>query len=81
VVAAKVSGSDEQLGDAAILVDPKYPEEIAQAILKLYDDEELRIQLIQKGYSRANQWMGKDFIRGLFSLLDDFEHIRKCWDR
>ncbi len=32
VIASNVSGSEEQLGDAAILVNPVNPEEIAQAI-------------------------------------------------
>lgn len=80
VLASRVSGSEEQLGDAALLVDPKDPEDIAKAIVKLYDDKELRSQLIWKGYSRAHQWSGKEFIRGLFTFIDDFECIRRCWE-
>jgi len=81
VVAAHISGSDELLGDAALCVDPKNPEEIAHAVYLLYSDKQLRNQLIQKGFLRAVEWKGDDYIRAIFSLLDEFEHIRRCWDR
>ena len=81
VVAARIPGSNEQLGDAALCVDPKNPEEIAHAVYLLYSDKQLRNQLIQKGFLRAIEWKGDDYIRAIFSLLDEFEHIRLCWDR
>jgi glycosyltransferase involved in cell wall biosynthesis len=79
VIASKVSGAEEQLGDAAILVDPKSPEQIAEAIFKLLNSPELQKMLINRGLERAQKWTGQDFVRGVFSILDEFEAVRRCW--
>ncbi len=79
VVATDVAGACEQLGDAALLVDPKQPEQIAKAIKALWDDPSLREDLIEKGLDRAAQFTGENFVRGVFEILDDFEPIRRCW--
>jgi glycosyltransferase involved in cell wall biosynthesis len=79
VIAANVSGAKEQLGEAALLVDPKKPEEIALAIKSLYKDSILRQDLIERGLVRANSWTAKDYIKEIFAILDDFEAIRRCW--
>jgi len=81
VIAARIPGAEEQLGDAALYVDPKNPEEIAHAIYLLHSDKMLRDQLTQKGLHRAAEWKGDDYIRAVFSLLDEFEHVRRCWDQ
>lgn len=78
-IASNVSGAKEQLGDAALLVDPKQPEEIAAAINSLFKDASLRQSIIDLGFKRANQWNAKDYIREIFTTLDDFEAIRRCW--
>ncbi len=80
VIASNVPGAAEQLGDAAILVDPQRPDQIARAIKSLHDDPKQRAQLIERGRARAAKWTGRDFVRGAFALLDDFEAIRRCWD-
>ena len=78
VVASNVSGAKEQLGDAALLVDPKQPEEIAFAIKSLLEDT-IRQNLIKLGLERASQWTVKDYVSEIFSVIDDFEAIRHCW--
>jgi glycosyltransferase involved in cell wall biosynthesis len=79
VIASKVSGAEEQLGEAAILVNPKEPEEIASAIFALQKNPDLRQTLIQKGLTRAKQWTGQDYVREICSILDEFAPIRRCW--
>lgn len=79
VIASKVSGAQEQLGDAALLVDPKDPEHIADAIKLLWEDSVLRQSLIQRGLARAYQWTKEDYVRGVFAILDEFAAIRRCW--
>ncbi len=79
VIASKVSGATEQLKDAALLVDPKDPENIALAIKSLWDDNNLRQTLLERGLLRASQWSGEDYTRGVFSILDEFATIRRCW--
>ena len=78
VIASDVSGAREQLGDAALFVDPRNPSEIAAAIKSLQDDD-LRRSLIDKGRARAERWTAKDFVRGVFNAFDEFEPVRRCW--
>lgn len=79
VIASNVPGAEEQLGDAALLVDPKSPERIATAMQSVWTDNTLRHALIQRGYERVSQWSVKDYVAKIFSILDDFESIRQCW--
>ena len=79
VVASDVAGAREQLGDAALLVNPRDPSKIATALKAIYDDKNLRQTLIEKGRARAERWTAKDFVLGVLSTLDDFERVRRCW--
>ncbi|MFH1461686.1 MAG: glycosyltransferase family 1 protein [bacterium] len=79
VIAAKVSGSEYQLKDAALLFDPKNEYELADCIKKLYDDVDLRSTLIQKGFEIAKNWTAKEYVDGIYRIVDDFEPIRRCW--
>jgi glycosyltransferase involved in cell wall biosynthesis len=79
VIASNVPGAEEQLGDAALLVSPQDPHGIALAIKALHDDPKLRQTLIKAGAERASAWTGRDFVRGVFSILDEFESIRRSW--
>jgi glycosyltransferase involved in cell wall biosynthesis len=81
VIASNVSGAQEQLGDAAMLVDPKDEEQIANAIKLVHDDLHVRRTLVERGIHRASKWTGEDFVRSVFSILDEFEPIRRCWGR
>jgi glycosyltransferase involved in cell wall biosynthesis len=79
VVAARVPGAEEQLGDAALLVDPRKPDEIAAAIYSLHTNPELRRTLVERGTKRAARFTGSDFVAGLLSILNEFESTRRCW--
>jgi glycosyltransferase involved in cell wall biosynthesis len=46
----------EVAGDAALIVNPEEPEEIADAIIRVLHDENLRQSLITKGLERAKQF-------------------------
>lgn len=79
VIASNVSGAPEQLGDAALLVDPQNTKQIALAIKSLYDDTHLRETLIQRGLERAARWTSQDYVKRIFEVFDEFEAIRRCW--
>ncbi|MQC26248.1 MAG: glycosyltransferase family 1 protein [Chloroflexi bacterium] len=79
VIAADVSGAQEQMGDAALLVPPDKPKDIAAAIRKLVNDDMLRIGLVQRGRKRAASWTTDDFVRSALGILDEFEPIRRVW--
>ncbi|RCJ29129.1 glycosyl transferase family 1 [Nostoc minutum NIES-26] len=53
VVSANTSSIPEVAGDAAILVEPNDTIQLAEAILKIISDSQLRKELISKGQERA----------------------------
>jgi glycosyltransferase involved in cell wall biosynthesis len=79
VLASAVSGAQEQVGDAALLVDPLDPAAIAAAIKKLHGDKELRAKLVKRGKARAAKWTMDDFVKGAFQVLDNFAPLRRTW--
>jgi len=79
VITSNLPGFEEQLGDAALLVNPKDEEQIALAIKSIYDDIELRQRLIEKGLERIRRWTWDDYVRAVFKIIDDFEPIRRSW--
>ena len=79
VAAARIAGADEQLGDAAILFDPGSPVEIAEAIGRIRDNEELREKLIQRGRKRVTTFTPRNYVERICDILDEFEAIRRCW--
>jgi glycosyltransferase involved in cell wall biosynthesis len=79
VVAADVSGSDEQLGDAAVRVAPTDPAAIGRALLAIRDDPELRKTLIDRGRQRARLSTTADFVAGMFAVVDELEPIIRTW--
>ena len=76
VANADFPGAREQLGDAAIYFDPHSPQSIADAIIHVLQPAP---QLIEKGLERARRWTGEQFVRGVFALMDDCAHERRCW--
>ena len=81
VIASKVSGAEEQMGDAALLFDPKDEVQLAAMIKKLHATPGLRETLIQRGLARAHQWTTNDYVHRMFDIAKEFEGIRRCWSR
>jgi len=79
VIASDVIGADEQLGSAAMLVDPASPEDIAASIAKLSGSTKVRSRLVSRGHKRAANWTVGDFVLTAFDILDSFEAIRRVW--
>jgi glycosyltransferase involved in cell wall biosynthesis len=79
VVASGIPGAQEQLGDAALLFDPKSEREMALTIKSLHENPTLRKTLIQRGLDRVSKWSADDYVRSVFAILDEFECIRRCW--
>jgi len=53
VITSNTSSLPEVVGDAALMVDPNSPCQIAEAILRVIGDSSLRDELIQKGKERG----------------------------
>lgn len=79
VIAADVSGSEEQLGDAALRVPGTDPDALAEALLRVHGDAALRATLVERGRQRARRFTGAEFVRGVFGILDGLEPWVRCW--
>jgi glycosyltransferase involved in cell wall biosynthesis len=53
VITSTATCLPEIAGDAALVVNPESAEEIAQAILRLHLEPELRSRLVREGFTRA----------------------------
>jgi len=60
----------EQVGDAGLLFNPDYPEEIAGCIRRLWLDEGLRREMVEKGYKRVGKWTDDEFGKRLDRILE-----------
>lgn len=79
VIASKISGAEEQLGNAALLCNSDKFEEFAQSILSLDQDHELRSLLISRGLKNIANKSSENFVRKIFSIIDSFESIKENW--
>jgi len=80
VVASNVAGAVEQLGDAALLIDPRQEKEIACAVLRLHQEPDLRETLVRRGKERVERWTARDYVREIMTLCDEFKTYRRCWN-
>lgn len=75
VVTSNVSSLPEVAGDAAILVNPEDPEEIASAIHKIVTDKVLYESLREKGFSQASKFTwaacAKKTLEAIHYVLDE----------
>ena len=71
VITSNIRGIKEQIGDAGLLIDPKNPAELADAIYAIWTDNELRTQLIEKGYKKIKEWTIEDFATELGLIIED----------
>jgi glycosyltransferase involved in cell wall biosynthesis len=56
VITSATSSLPEVAGDAALLVNPRNTDEIAQAIVRVLTDQALRTDLVARGYRQAQQF-------------------------
>jgi glycosyltransferase involved in cell wall biosynthesis len=76
IVTSNVSSMPEVVGDAALLVEPKHPEEISGAMARLYTDEGLRSRLIAKGLKRSQEFTWPEAARKLLNLFEKCTGLR-----
>ena len=79
VIATRIPGAYEQLGEAALFCEPGNPSSISEAIARVLVDTALRTQLIEAGYIRAKRFMPADYVAGALKFLDEFSVVRRCW--
>lgn len=79
VIATRIPGAEEQLGNAALFCEPGDPASIAEAIALLQADAELRARLVDAGRIRARRFSPADYVAGALKFLDEFSAVRRCW--
>ncbi|MBM3210692.1 glycosyltransferase family 4 protein [Candidatus Poribacteria bacterium] len=71
VLTSDIRGIREQVGDAAVLVDPNSVESIADGIYRLYNNEKLRNILAERGKQRLSTYTPDDFHQRLSEILKE----------
>jgi glycosyltransferase involved in cell wall biosynthesis len=59
VVCSPETSLPEVAGDAAVYADPRDPEKFAEALARVFSDDELRARLIAKGYKNCERFSWK----------------------
>jgi glycosyltransferase involved in cell wall biosynthesis len=78
VVASRVPGAEEQLGDAVLMFEPQDERGLAARILELRDPA-VRSRQIGAGRVRARRGSWNENAAGIVSSLDEFARIRRAW--
>jgi glycosyltransferase involved in cell wall biosynthesis len=71
VITSDIRGVREQCGDAALLVDPRSIEAIADGVLRLWGDAALRQQLAESGRRRLARYTVADFEQRFYDILEE----------
>ena len=70
VITSNTSSLPEVVGDAALLVDPHNTGELAHAITRLIENEELQEELREKGYRQVKQYTWPNSARKMLSIYE-----------
>ena len=71
VLTSDIRGIREQVGDAAIVIDPRSAEGIAAGIYQLWTDEGLRQLLAERGRQRLAQYTPDDYRGRLIDIVEE----------
>jgi glycosyltransferase involved in cell wall biosynthesis len=76
VVASRTTSLPEIAGDAALLVDPHAPEEMADALNRVLTSDELRRELVERGRRRAREFSWTRFTLAVMGALHEARQVR-----
>lgn len=76
VVISNFASLPEIAGDAAIMVNPSDPEEIAKAVHMILTNEELRLSLITKGLRRASQFTWEKTAEKVLEVYEEAHRLQ-----
>ncbi|MFC1618052.1 glycosyltransferase family 4 protein [Patescibacteria group bacterium] len=75
VITSSISSLPEVVGDAALLVNPYNHAEIAKALEELLEDDELRRQLIKRGWQRTANFSWQQTAEQTLAVLGEAANI------
>lgn len=70
VITSDIRGIREQAGDAAVLADPRSTSAIADAMLRVWNDAELRRTLVARGHERLKGYGPEEYARRLHAAIE-----------
>lgn len=73
VITSNTSSMPEVAGNAALIIDPYKPEEITLAMVQLLADEDLRKDLIAKGFAQAAKFSWKAMAEQFLEIYRELE--------
>jgi len=73
VITSDIRGVRDQAGEAAVLVNPRSVDAIADGIYQVWTNEALRRRLIENGRERLNAYTFDDFCERLRAILDNMQ--------
>lgn len=79
VVVADLPGFRDQVGDAALLVNPHDPKALSQIIVKLSKDDKVCANLILKGKERLLMFSDEERLKTLRAIFEKFARKRSLW--
>lgn len=71
VITSNMSSLPEVAGDAAILVNPKDIEDIAKNMIKILSDDDLKNELVRKGYIQAQKFTWEASAEKLYNIYKE----------
>lgn len=71
VITSDIRGAREQNGDAGLLVDPRSPQALAEAMRRVWHDAELCAELVARGKRRLASYSWTTFVDSLGAILTD----------
>ena len=63
VICSNASSLPEAAGDAALLINPNSPKEIAEAMKKVFSDDNLREKMVEKGFENVKKFSWEKCVR------------------
>lgn len=76
IVCSNATSLPEIAGDAALLVDPRSPEQLAEAIARVLTDSHLRQQLIERGREQVKKFSWQTFTIEVVRILRQVYDMR-----
>lgn len=78
VITTDIHGIREQVGDSALLVDPRSSDSIAEAMRDILTDPELRARLAARGRALLGSYTAEDYRRRLAAILEDARRLTEA---
>jgi len=80
VIYSELEGIKEVFGDAVLYIDPLKPESIANGIKEIFQNTELKNNLIIKGKKRLDQIDYKTEFEQFFKIIKEYRKLKQVWE-